>query len=126
MPIIRAKIRLSIFRSIVFLEKRNHIPIIPNIMKIDTKMYDVLRDVVMCSDTESVSGSRLVRKGFIALRYLNPGRPTIPLAKTPIIAIIIDVRNMEQFRMCLDSLLNFLINSHTTTKTVERPTRSPA
>ena len=95
-------------------------------MKTDTKMYDVLRDVVMCSDTESVSGSRLVRKGFIALRYLNPGRVTIPLAKTPIIEIIIDVRNMEQFRMCLDSLLNFLINSHTITKTVERPTRSPA
>ena len=126
MPIIRAKIRLSIFRSIVFLENRNHIPIIPNIMKTDTKTYDVLRDVVMCSDTESVSESRLVRKGFIALRYLNPGRPTIPLAKTPIIEIIIDMRNMEQFRMCLDSLLNFLINSHTTTKTVERPTRSPA
>ena len=95
-------------------------------MKTDTKMYEVLRDVVMCSDTESVNGSRLVRKGFIALRYLNPGRATIPLAKTPIIEIIIDVRNMEQFRICLDSLLNFLINSHTITKTVERPIRSPA
>jgi len=89
-------------------------------------MYDVFRDVVICSDTESVSGSKLVRKGFIALRYLNPGRPTIPLAKIPVIAIIIDVRNMEQFRMCFDSLLNFLINSHTITKTVERPTISPA
>ena len=79
MPMIKAKIRLSILRSIVFLEKRNHIPIIEKIMKTETKMYDVDRSVVICSDTESVSGSKLVRNGLTALRYLNPGRLTNPL-----------------------------------------------
>ena len=37
-------------------------------------MYDVTRLVVICSDTESVSGSKLVRNGLTALRYLNPGK----------------------------------------------------
>ena len=95
----RAKIRLSIFRSIVFLEKRNQIPIIAKIMKTDTKMYDVTRLVVICSDTESVSGSKLVRNGLTALRYLNPGKLTSPLLITPITEIIVEIRIIKQFLM---------------------------
>ena len=96
---IKTKTRLLVFRSIVFLEKRNHIPIIPKIMKTETKMYDVDRSVVACSETESVSGSKVVRNGLAALRYLNPGRLIIPLVKTPTIEIIIEPRSTEQFRI---------------------------
>ena len=97
MPMIKAKIRLSIFRSIVFLERRNHIPIIPNIIKTETNEYDASIVVVICSDTESVSGSVLVRNGFRAVRYLNAGRLTNPVEKIPIIVIGIEARNIEQF-----------------------------
>ena len=126
MPKTRAKIRLSVLISIVFLEKRNHIPIIAKIMNTDTKMYDVARSVVICSDTESVNGSKLVRNGFAALRYLNPGRLANPLIKTPILEIIIVPRTIEQFLICLDSSLNFLIISHMTTYMVEKIMSIPA
>ena len=104
--------RLSILRSIVFLEKRNHIPIIAKIMKTDTKANEVSILVVICSDTESVNGSKLVRNGLTALRYLNPGRLTIPLLRIPTTEMIMDIRTIEQFLICFDSLLNFLIISH--------------
>jgi len=122
---ITAKIRLSIFRSMVFLEKRNHAPIKPNIIKTETKLYDILREVVICSATESVSGSRVVRKGFMALRYLNPGRPTVPLAKIAIADITKEMSNKKQFRICFDSLLNFLINSQATTNIVGTISANP-
>ena len=34
--------------------------------------------VVACSDTESISVSVVIKKGFAALRYLNDGNPIKP------------------------------------------------
>ena len=118
MPIIRAKIRLSIFRSIVFLEKRNHIPIIPNIIKTDTKMYDVLRDVVMCSDTESVNASDVVKKGFTAFKYLKDGTLRYPELKTATPDTMKPIITPILLRIIVFPELNFLIISHITTKIV--------
>ena len=49
-----AKILMSVFRLIVFLEKRNHIPITANIRKSDKNVNDNVMLVVICSATESV------------------------------------------------------------------------
>ncbi len=49
-----ANIRISVFRLIVFLEKRNHIPITANMRKTDRNENDNERLVVVCSATESV------------------------------------------------------------------------
>ena len=49
-----AKILISVFRLIVFLEKRNHIPIVANMRKTDRNVNDNVKLVVKCSATESV------------------------------------------------------------------------
>ena len=49
-----AKILISVFKLIVFLEKRNHIPITANIRKTDKNVNDSVMLVVICSATESV------------------------------------------------------------------------
>ena len=49
-----AKILISVFRLIVFLEKRNQIPIAANIRKTDKNVNDNDKLVVICSATESV------------------------------------------------------------------------
>ena len=49
-----AKILISVFRLIVFLEKRNQIPIVANIIKTDKNVNDNDKLVVICSATESV------------------------------------------------------------------------
>ena len=54
MLVIIAKNLISVFRLIVFLEKRNQIPIVAKISKIDKNEKDNVRLVVMCSATESV------------------------------------------------------------------------
>ena len=95
--IINAKTRLSILISIVFFEKRNQIPIRAKIMKTERKMNELSISVVWCSDTESVNGSKDVRNGLIALRYLNPGKLTIPLLRIPAIEPIMDIRTAKQF-----------------------------
>tara|TARA_B100001559_G_scaffold38697_1_gene28879 strand:- start:45 stop:218 length:174 start_codon:yes stop_codon:yes gene_type:complete len=54
MPINKAKILISVLRFIVFLEKRNQIPITANIRKTDKNVNDIDKLVVECSATESV------------------------------------------------------------------------
>ena len=54
MPVNIAKILISVFRFIVFLEKRNQIPITANIRKTDKNVKDMVKLVVVCSATESV------------------------------------------------------------------------
>ena len=61
---------------VIFFEKRNQIPIAPNIMKIDKNAKLLSIVVVACSATESVNGSWDTNNGLTELRYLNPGRPT--------------------------------------------------
>ena len=48
---------ISFFKLIVFLEKRNHIPITANIRKTDKNENDNDKLVVICSATESVRES---------------------------------------------------------------------
>ncbi len=81
--------------------------------------------VVICSDTESVNGSKLVRNGLTALRYLKPGKLTTPAASIAIVEIIIEVRTMKQFLISLDLSLNFLMISHMITYRVANPTINP-
>ena len=54
MPVNKAKILISVFKLIVFLEKRNQIPITANIRKTDKSVNDIDRLVAVCSATESV------------------------------------------------------------------------
>ena len=117
---------MSVFRLIVFLEKRNHIPITANIRKTDRNVNDKVRLVVICSATESVKLSWLVKKGFTALRYLNEGEPTIPEFKIPIPDTINDIKRITQLRILVRSLLNFITIPEIIMKTVGRRIANPA
>ena len=94
-----AKILISVFRLIVFLEKRNHIPITASMRKTDKNVNDNVKVVVVCSATESVRLSWAVKKGFTALRYLNEGNPTIPEFKIPIPDAINEIKRITQLRI---------------------------
>ena len=87
-------------------------------MSIDKNVNDTPISVVICSATESVKASWLVKKGFTALRYLKDGKEINPLEKIPIPEIMIDIKRKKQFLNFLDSLLNFLIISERMTKSV--------
>ena len=57
--------------------------------------------VVACSDTESVSMSVVIKKGFAALRYLNDGRLITPEDATAIPAIIAPPKSTRLLRNCV-------------------------
>ena len=126
MPINIAKILISVFRLIVFLEKRNQIPITANIRKTDKNVNDIDKLVVVCSATESVRLSWLVKKGFTALRYLNEGRPTTPELIIPIPDIINEIKRITELRIFVRSLLNFIIPPEIITKMVGMRIANPA
>ena len=126
MLIIIAKILMSVLRLIVFLEKRNHIPITANMRKTDRKVNDKFRLVVICSATESVKLSCVVKKGFTAFRYLNEGSPIIPEFKTPIPDATNEIKIIIQFRIFVRSLLNFMIIPEIIIKIVGRRIIIPA
>ena len=121
-----AKILISVFRLIVFLEKRNQIPITANMRKTDKNVNDIDKLVVVCSATESVRLSWLVKKGFTALRYLNEGEPTIPEFKIPIPDTINDIKRITQLRILVRSLLNFITIPEIIMKAVGRRIANPA
>ena len=121
-----AKILISVFRLIVFLEKRNHIPITANIRKTDKNVNDSVKLVVMCSATESVKLSWLVKKGFTALRYLNEGNPIIPELEIPMPDTINDTKTIAQLRIFVRSSLNFMIIPEIITKIVGTRIAKPA
>ena len=120
-----AKILMSVFRLIVFLEKRNHIPITANIRKTDRNVNDKVRLVVICSATESVKLSWLVKKGFTALRYLNEGSPIIPEVEIPMPDAINEIKTIMQLRIFVRSLLNFIINPEIIMKSVGSRSANP-
>ena len=126
MPMNIAKILISVFRLIVFLEKRNQIPITANIRKTDKNVNDIDKLVVVCSATESVRLSWLVKKGFTALRYLNEGRPTTPELIIPIPDIINEIKRITELRIFVRSLLNFIIPLEIITKMVGMRIANPA
>ena len=121
-----AKILISIFRLIVFLEKRNHIPIIANIIKTDKNVNDNERLVVVCSATESVRLSCAVKNGFTALRYLNEGNPIMPELRIPIPDAMNEIRRIMELRIFVRSLLNFITIPESIMKTVGRRIANPA
>ena len=53
---------------------------------------------VACSDTESVSMSVVVKRGFAALRYLNDGKLTMPEEAITIPAIIVPPKSARLLR----------------------------
>ena len=117
---------MSVFRLIVFLEKRNHIPITANMRKTDRNVNESERFVVICSATESVRLSWVVKNGFIALRYLNVGNPTIPEFKIPIPDAMNAISTIVQLRIFVRSLLNFIIIPEIIMKIVGRRIANPA
>ncbi len=117
---------MSVFRLIVFLEKRNHIPITANIRKTDKNVNDNVKLVVMCSATESVNVSWVVKKGFRALRYLKEGNGIIPELEIPIPDIINEIKTIIQLRIFVRSLLNFIIIPAIKIKIVGRRIANPA
>ena len=121
-----AKTLMSVFRLIVFLEKRNQIPITAKIRNTERNENDMVRFVVACSATESVSESWVVKNGFTALRYLNVGNPITPELKIPIPEMVIEIKRIAQLRIFLLSLLNFIIKPDITTKIVGRRIAIPA
>ena len=115
-----AKTLISVFRLIVFLEKRNQIPITANIRKTDKNVNDNVRLVVICSATESVKLSWVVKKGFTALRYLKEGNPIKPEFKIPIPDAINEAKRIIELRIFVLSSLNFITIPDTITKIVGR------
>ena len=126
MPKNIAKILISVFRLIVFLEKRNQIPITANIRKIDKNVKDMVKLVVVCSATESVRLSWAVRKGFTALRYLNEGKPTVPELRIPMPDATNEIRRITQLRIFVRSLLNLITMPEIIIKIVGRSIAKPA
>ena len=121
-----AKIRISIFRLIVFLEKRNQIPITANIMKTDKNVNDKDKLVVVCSATESVRLSCAVRNGFTALRYLNDGNPIKLEFEIPMPDAINATNIITELRIFVRSLLNFITIPEIIMKIVGRRIANPA
>ena len=121
-----AKILMSVFRLIVFLEKRNHIPITANIRKTDKNVNESVWLVVKCSATESVKLSWVVKKGFTAFRYLKEGKPTMPEFAIPMPDVINEIKTITQLRIFVRSLLNFITTLEITIKIVGRRIANPA
>ena len=121
-----AKILISVLRLIVFLEKRNHIPITAKIRKTDRKVNDSDKLVVICSATESVKLSCVVKKGFTALRYLNEGSPIIPELEIPIPDATNEIKTIAQLRILARSLLNFITIPEMIMKIVGSRSANPA
>ena len=121
-----AKILISVFRLIVFLEKRNQIPITANMRKTDKNVNDNDKLVVVCSATESVRLSWAVKNGFTALRYLNDGNPTMLEFKIPIPDAINAINTITELRIFTRSLLNFITTPEIIMKIVGRRIANPA
>ena len=117
---------MSVLRLIVFLEKRNHIPITANIRKTDRKVNDSDKLVVICSATESVKLSWVVKKGFTALRYLNEGSPIIPELEIPIPDATNEIKIIAQLRIFALSLENFITIPEMIMKNVGSRSANPA
>ena len=80
--------------------------------------------VVACSDTESVSMSVVVKRGFAALRYLNDGKLTIPEEAIAIPAIIVPPKSARPLRNWFLPNI-FLIMTYTTRNPVHPIMKSP-
>ena len=104
--------------------KSNHAPIPAKTIKIEKKKNEISMVVVACSDTESVSMSVVIKKGFAALRYLNDGKLSTPEETIAIPAIIAPPKSARLVRNW--ALLNILlIITHATRNAVHPIMKSP-
>jgi len=78
-------------------------------------------DVVACSDTESLSISVVIKRGFAALRYLNAGKLIAPEESIAIPDIIDPPKSARLIRNC--DLLNILLITIHTTRNAVHPIR---
>ena len=78
--------------------------------------------VVACSDTESLSMSVVIKKGFAALRYLNVGKLIRPEETIAIPAIMVPPKSARPLRNW--ALLNTLMIIVDTTRNVVHPIRN--
>ena len=76
---------------------------------------------VACSDTESVSMSVVVKRGFAALRYLNAGKLSTPEETIAIPAITAQPKSARPLRNC--ALPNILLIMTHATRNAVHPTR---
>ena len=97
-----------------------------NIRKTDKNVNDNDKLVVVCSATESVRLSWVVKKGFTALRYLKEGNPISPEFEIPIPDATNETKRIMQLRIFARSLLNFIIIPEMITKIVGKRISNPA
>ena len=79
------------------------------------------RDVVACSDTESLSMSVVIKSGFAALRYLNTGKLITPEEIITIPDIIDPPKSARLMRNC--DLLNILLITEHAIRNAVHPIR---
>ena len=100
-PIIRANITISVLIFIDWITlfwKINHAPIAANTIIIEKKKNVIPRVGVVCSETESVSGSVVVKNGFNALTYLYAGTSTKPDDSTAMPIIVVTAKTASPLR----------------------------
>ena len=104
--------------------KSNHAPTPAKTIKIEKKKNEISMVVDACSDTESVSMSVVIKKGFAALRYLNDGKLIMPEEAIAIPAIIAPPKSARPLRnWALPNIL--LIMTHATRNAVHPIIKSP-
>ena len=101
--------------------KSNHAPIPAKTIKIEKKKNEMSMVVVACSDTESISESVVIKKGFAALRYLNDGKLITPEEAIAIPAIIAPPKSARPLRNWAP--LNILLIMTHATRNAVHPTR---
>ena len=97
----------------IFLDKINQAPSAENINKVEWKRNEFWILVVACSATESVKGSRVVKNGLSALRYLKLGRGKVDsslITSKEDPTIIIEMSKINPFLILFLSLLIFWTN----------------
>jgi len=106
----------------------NHIPIPEKIIKIEWNINDCACVVVACSETESVNGSVVVKKGFNELRYrwLGNGKNWESELIIKILGAIIKsaIKNNKPFLVLFFELL-FWTKIHNTKNKVELINKIP-
>ena len=126
-PIMRANAAISplIFQVLfTFFWKSNHAPIPAKIIKTEKKKNEMSKVVVACSDTESLSISVVIKKGFAALRYLNVGKLITPeetIAIPAITALPKSARLVRNWAL----VITLLIIVHATRNAVHPSRKNP-
>tara|TARA_B100001765_G_scaffold68831_1_gene41702 strand:+ start:97 stop:702 length:606 start_codon:yes stop_codon:yes gene_type:complete len=101
--------------------KISHAPIPANTIKIEKNKNDISVFVDACSDTESVSISVVIKKGFAALRYRNVGKLIMPEERITRPAIMTPPKIAKLLRNC--ALLLIFLKRLATIRNAVQPIR---